>query len=116
MSNAAGILSRCRQLGLEVWADGDRIGIAPKENIPPGLLDEIRAAKPDLLPLVREGEALRLTPDQIPWLHVARQVLAGEFAGADRSLRESLVIGLRSIPHPLARRAFERLGAKSSLP
>lgn len=114
MSSPMDILSRCHRLGLSLWAEGDRIGIAPKKSIPPGLLDEIRAAKPDVLALVRDGEAL--TPDQLPWLHVARQVLAGEFDGCDRSMRESVVIGLRSIPHPLAWRALELLGAKSTLP
>jgi hypothetical protein len=109
MSDPAGILSRCRRLGLKVWAEGDRIGIAPKESIPPGLLDEIRAAKPVLLPLVRDGEANRLTPDQVPWLHVAKQVHAGEFDDCDRSTCESLILGLRSIPHPICRQALAKI-------
>ena len=109
MCDPALLLDRCRRLRLKVWVDGDRLGIAPKENIPPGLLDEIRAAKPALLPMVREGQAHRLTLDQVPWLHIARQVLAGEFDGADRSTVESLSIGLRNIAHPLSRRAFEWL-------
>lgn len=111
MSNPAGILSRCQRLGLKLWAEGDRIGIAPKESIPPDLLDEIRAAKPDLLPLVRDGEGNRLTPDEIPWLYIARQILAGEFDGANRSTVESLRIGLRNIDHPLCCAALARLPA-----
>ena len=83
-----------RRLGLDVWADGDLIGVAPKERIPTDLLDEIRAVKPVLLELVRESAACRLTSDQVPWLHIARQVLAGEFDGCDRSTRASLIIGL----------------------
>jgi hypothetical protein len=50
MSDAVAILDRCRRLGLEIWAEGDRIGIAPTQLIPTGLLDEIRRAKPALLP------------------------------------------------------------------
>jgi hypothetical protein len=42
--------------------------------------------------------------------------LAGEFSGCDRSTRESLVIGLRSIPHPLPRRALEHLERTLPLP
>lgn len=110
MSSPSAILDRCRRHGLKVWAEGYRIGIAPKQRIPSDLLDEIRAAKSILLPLMREGEALRLTPDQLPWLHVAAQVLAGEFdGGMTASRRQSLVIGLRSIPHHLCIQAFARL-------
>lgn len=47
-----------------------------------------------------------LPPDQAAWLPVARQILAGEFDGADKSTVESLTIGLRHIEHPLTRRAL----------
>ena len=50
-----------------------------------------------------------LPADCLPWLHVARQVLAGEFEGADRSMVASLTIGLRHIPHPRCREALARL-------
>jgi hypothetical protein len=46
------------------------------------------------------------------WLHIARQVLGGEFEGADSSTRESLLIGLRSIAHPDARQALARLSGQ----
>jgi hypothetical protein len=52
-----------------------------------------------------------LPPDQTAWVPVARQVLAGEFHGADRSTRESLITGLRGIGHPVCHRALERLKA-----
>jgi hypothetical protein len=54
----------------------------------------------------RPEPACCLPPDCLPWLHVARQVLAGEFDGGDRSTRESIKIGLCSVPHPLCRRAL----------
>jgi hypothetical protein len=50
-----------------------------------------------------------LSPDCAPWLAVAQQILAGEFDGCDRSTRESLSIGLRSISHPACGRALMRL-------
>jgi hypothetical protein len=40
-------------------------------------------------------------------------VLAGGFAGANRSLIGSLTIGLRGVQHPLARQALASLGAKA---
>jgi hypothetical protein len=48
-------------------------------------------------------------PDQGAWLPIARQVLAGEFNGADRSTVESLIIGLRWIEHPDAQAAVAQL-------
>lgn len=52
-----------------------------------------------------------LPPGCLPWLGVARQVLAGEFDGCDRSTGQSLTIGLRGINHPLCRQALARLPA-----
>jgi hypothetical protein len=40
---------------------------------------------------------------------VARQVIAGEFDGADTPTIESLTIGLRGIQHPLCRNALVHL-------
>lgn len=112
MSNPATILDRCRQLGLTVWAEGDRIGISPPGRLPDDLRELIIAAKPGLLSVLREGAGLR--PDEIPWLHIAKEVLLGEFDGANRSTRESLCIGLNRIAHPLRQRALERLKAHAT--
>lgn len=57
-------------------------------------------------------QAPRLPPDEAAWLPVAQLVIAGEFARADASTRESLRMGLRSIQHPLCRRALEILNCK----
>ena len=56
-----------------------------------------------------ETKSANLATDCAPWLHIARQVLAGEFVGADRSTVESLSIGLRGVPHGLCRQALARL-------
>jgi hypothetical protein len=58
-----------------------------------------------------EAEAANLAPDCIPWLHVARQIMTGEFDAGDHSLLVSLLIGLRSIPHPTCISAKARLEA-----
>jgi hypothetical protein len=50
-----------------------------------------------------------LPPDQAAWIPVAKQVLAGEFDGADDSTRASLTIGLRSLRHPNCEAALIRL-------
>jgi hypothetical protein len=73
--------------------------------VPPGFANVLREHKGELLDWL-ETRGANLRPDCLPWLHVARQILAGEFDGADGSTSESLQIGLRSINHPLCLRAL----------
>jgi hypothetical protein len=87
---------------------GDRLAVSPRDRCPPGFAEELRAAKGELLDLL-EGQAAGLAPDCAPWLHTARQVLAGEFDGGTRSRLESVLIGVRHIPHPTCRAAKARL-------
>ncbi len=106
--SASNLLHQCRAAGLTVRLDGSEIAIKPARRCPPELLAAVRAAKPALMELL-EIEAANLPADCKPWLHVARQILAGEFNGADGSTVASLVIGLRSVNHPQCRRALNRL-------
>ncbi len=50
-----------------------------------------------------------LREDEIPWLHIAEKILAGEWANADGSTCKSLRIGLRAIRNPLCLQAMEAL-------
>ena len=84
----------------------------PKGKCPPDFADVLRRHKGELLSWL-EGRAAGLREDEIPWLHTARQVLEGEFEGADRSTCESVTFGLRSIQHPDCQRAFERLASQA---
>jgi hypothetical protein len=81
---------------------------SPLRLCPPDLADALRQNKRAILDLL-EAEAKSLPADCAPWLHVARQVLAGEFEGADRSTVASLSIGLRRIQHSRCRQALARL-------
>jgi hypothetical protein len=87
-----------------LWRAGDRIGIAPASLVSPELFAEIQLQKPQLLDLL-DARAAGVSNDCRPWLHIARQVKAGEFDGGDRSLLMSLLIGLRSVAHPLCQSA-----------
>jgi len=109
ISEAKNILTHCRRSGLRLWRVNDQVAVAPGSLCPPGLLATLRMHKKALLDLL-EAEEVCLCPDKVPWVHVARQILAGEFDGCDGSTRESLTIGLRNIPHPFCQRALERLG------
>lgn len=46
-----------------------------------------------------------LPPEQARWLPVAKQILAGEFAGAPQSLWQSVFIGLRATKDPVCAKA-----------
>lgn len=106
--NPLELCHQAQSLGLRLEPAGDKLAVFPKGKCPPGFADLLRAHKPELLSWL-EGQSAGLPPDQVPWLHVARQVQAGEWEGADSSTRESLRIGLRSIQHPDCQRALEKL-------
>lgn len=63
----------------------------------------------DRLRTLLPAKSANLPPDCAPWLHIARQVLAGEFDDADHCLVESLTIGLRATRYPDCQQALARL-------
>jgi hypothetical protein len=94
--------------GLRLAPAGEKLAVMPKGKCPPEFADTLRQHKRELLDLL-EAKAANLRPGEEPWLHIARQVRAGEFDGADLSTVESLTIGLRGINHPLCQQALSRL-------
>lgn len=106
--NPADLLHTCRKLGVSFQPRGDGLAVRPANRATPELLLQLRAHK-DALLLLLEAEAALLPQDCAPWIHTARQVMAGEFAGGDRSLLDALHIGLRNIAHPVCRQARARL-------
>jgi hypothetical protein len=106
---AAELYNEATRRGLRLQPlDGGRLAVTPASLCPPDFADALRQHKRAILDLL-EAEANSLPTDCAPWLHVARQVLAGEFEGASRSTVESLSIGLRRIEHPRCRQALARL-------
>lgn len=102
------LLNRAAELGLRLEPRGDKLAVMPARRCPAEFANALRQHKHEILDLI-ESKSANLSPDYAPWLHVARQVLAGEFDGADVSTRGSVTIGLRSIPHPTCRQALARL-------
>jgi len=93
---------------------GDKLRVLLPADCAPELRDAIRQHKGELLGLL-DARAANLPPDCVPWLYIARQVLEGEFAGADNSTVESLIIGLRGIRLPVCQQALARIqGTKRS--
>jgi len=97
--------------GIRLERNGTKLVISPASKCPPEFKELLREHKAEILDLL-EARDDGLSPDCRPWLHVARQVINGEFGGADSSLREALVIGLRGIAHPICRDALKLLGAE----
>ena len=108
MKRIAEVYAEATGLGLRLTHEGNRIGILPAGRCPPAFKEVLRMRKLELLAFL-EGKALHLPPDCVEWIYIARQVMAGEFDGADRSMRGSIIIGLRDIEAPIARRALRRL-------
>jgi len=115
MNAAPEIYHRAVALGLRLEPRGDKLAVIPANRCPPDFADVLRQHKGELLVLL-EARVDGLTPDCAPWLHTAKQILAGEFDGADHSTRASLKIGLRSIPHRVCREALKRIAVASNQP
>ncbi|MGD0410443.1 MAG: hypothetical protein ABSC18_01970 [Verrucomicrobiota bacterium] len=98
--------------GLRLEPRGDKLGVIPANRCPPDFAAELRQHKAELMALL-QAKAANLPTDCAAWLHIARQVLQREFDGADRSMRESLTIGLRATNHPSCQQALERLSANA---
>jgi hypothetical protein len=96
--------------GLRLEPRGDKLAVIPGDRVPPDFADVLRQHKRELMDWL-ETRACHLPPDCAPWLHIARQILAGEFDGADNSTVESLTIGVRGIQHPRCQLALARLKA-----
>ena len=111
MSPTVELYQRAMRLGLRLEPRGDKLAVIPAKLCPPDFADILRQHKHELLDWL-ETRDTQLPPDCVPWLHVARQVLAGEFVGADSSTVASLTIGLRGIRHPLCKQALAWLNPK----
>ena len=102
------LINEARRRGLVLKAREGKLVVSPADLCPPAFADVLKKHKQELL-CVLESPGIHLPADCWPWVHVAKQVLAGEFVHADASTAETLIIGLRSIQHPLCKRAMEIL-------
>ena len=94
---------------------GDKIRVVLPRSCPSELKAAIRANKADIL-AVLEAKTANLPAECGPWIHVAKQIVDGEFEGADGSTIESLMIGLRGVKHPNSYRALDRLSKLGKRP
>lgn len=108
MNEITRLLGYAAELGLRFERRGDKLAVIPAKLCPPEFAEALRPHKREILDLI-EARAHNLPSDCAPWLHIAKQVLAGEFDGADGSTRDSLTIGLRSIKNPVCGSAIKHL-------
>ena len=101
--------------GLRLEPRGDKLVVIPGDQVSPEFAAALRQHKRELICWL-ESKSANIPADCRPWLHVARQVLDGEFDNCDRSTRESLVIGLRGIEHPTCSRALHKLKSRKIKP
>jgi len=106
------IIEEARRRGLQLERRGDLLVVKPRNLITEDLRSAFRQHKQELIGLL-STRSEPLSPDCAPWLHVARQILSGEFDGTDRSTVKSLATGLRSVGHPVCRRALDHLQQRS---
>ena len=99
---AVRLYRRAQSLGLCIETDGRDLLVKPGNKCPPDLAKELKEHKAELMNFLLFGAIL-------PWLHVAIQIMAGEFDGADDSTRESLTIGLRRSSHQTCQAAVHKL-------
>ncbi len=101
-SDAKRLLAECEQRGLQLEPRGQMLFVAPEENTTPKIVAQLRRHK---LEIIASLEAKQ----RATWTHVAKQILAGEFDGADNSAVASLTIGLRGVIDPQCQLALARL-------
>ena len=107
--------SEATKRGLRLESRGHKLAVIPARLCPPDFADELRRHKAELLDLL-QTKAENLQPGCAPWLHIARQVMAGEFGHAEKSTVEAVTIGLRFIEHPICREALARLPKNKEKP
>ena len=107
------IYFEAKRRGLRLERAGDKLAVIPAKLCPPDFFEVISKRERELLNWL-EDRYTGLAPDCLPWLGIARRVLASEFDGSDSSTLESLKIGLRSIPHQLAYKSVQKLKSIST--
>jgi hypothetical protein len=105
-NQSAEIIDIVRSHGSRLWRQGKALAVSHCEQLPPELVARLRQHKHTILAYLDD---MGLPSHALPWVHVARQVNAGEFDGGTRSELESVLIGIRGSHHPAAVQAVERL-------
>jgi hypothetical protein len=112
---AAELFQRATAMGLRIEPRGDKLAVIPADRVPSEFAALLREHKRELLNWL-QARGSNVPLDCVPWLYIARQILAGEFDDADGSTRESLRIGLCSIKGSICQDAAQRLVNKVQRP
>ena len=118
------LLNQVNALGLHLESRGGNLFVTPAENCTEEIVAALRQYKTEVMAALREhkhehldlleSKTSNLPAGNAPLLHVARQILEGEFEGVEQCTRKRLTVALRGIAHPLCRRALKQLQSKPS--
>ena len=100
--DAKKLLAECERRGLQLEPRGDKLFVAPEENVTPELVVQLQQRKFEIIGHLEAKQ-------RAAWNHVAKQIILGEFDGCAYAMRQSFVAGLCSLQNPLARCAIEKL-------
>jgi len=101
--------------GLRLVTRGDKLEVTPKNRLTPEFEAALREHKTELLALL-EVSSRDLENYYTAGLHIADQILSGEFDSADSSTVENLFVKLRDFADPQCQRAIARLAFNQTNP
>ena len=99
--------------GLRLIARGDKLEVTPKSRLSSEFAAVLREHKAQLIALLEIPDR-DLEHYYADGLHMAEQILAGEFDGADSSTTENLFVRLRDFADPQCQLAVARLKQKNA--
>ena len=109
------LIHECRRRGAILRRDGYALEIQRPSLLTPALIEQVKVHKPAVLAIL-DAEAGVRSPDESPLIHLAQQVVSGEFVGASAVLTESITITLRASRHPQCVRALIVLAGQTVRP
>lgn len=85
------LIVECNQRGITLEPRGHLLNVTPAQATTPELVKQLRRHKPEIIAILQSKRNA--------WLHVAYQVLCGEFDGCDNSTCKKLTAGLLGVRH-----------------
>ena len=103
------LFSQARDLGLEFRLREHRLVIAPGWRCPPAFIAKVREHRNEIVQQLLEER------DRSAVVHLARQIVEGEFQGADANTCNVIAEALRRSTNPLCSAAMRKLSIHKRL-
>jgi hypothetical protein len=96
------LILECSRRGILLAPRGHLLDVTPEQPPTPELVEQLRRHKFEIIAILESKR-------KAAWLHVAYQVLCGEFVGCNSSTRKILTTGLRAVRHQRCQKALKVL-------